>query len=106
MDDLFKNIEGFEWDKWNKEKSWLKHNIIYKEAEEVFDDIYSSISDDIKHSQIEKRYQILGLTKINNKLCVIFTIRNFKIRIVSARVMNKKERIKYENEKQKIITNS
>lgn len=106
MDDLFKNIEGFEWDRWNKEKSWLKHNIIYKEAEEVFEDEYSYISEDKKHSQIEKRFQILGLTKINNKLTVVFTLRGLKIRIISARLMNKKERIKYENEKQKIITNS
>ena len=47
MDDLFKGIEGFEWDKWNKEKSWLKHNIIYKEAEEVFEDDFSNTSEDI-----------------------------------------------------------
>lgn len=106
MDDLFKDIEGFEWDKWNKEKSWLKHNIIYKEAEEVFEDDFSNTSEDLKHSQIEKRYQILGVSKINNKLSIIFTIRGLKIRIISARLMNKKERIKYENEKQKIITNS
>lgn len=106
MDDIFKDIEGFEWDKWNQEKSWLKHNIIYKEAEEVFDDDYSYISEDIKHSQIERRYQVLGVTKINNKLVVVFTIRKTKIRIISARVMNKKEKIKYEYEKQKIIANS
>ena len=106
MDDLFKNIEGFEWDKQNKEKSWLKHNIIYKEAEEVFEDDYSYTSEDTKHSQVEKRYQVLGITKINNKLTVIFTVRKTKIRIISARPMNKKERIKYENERQKIITNS
>ncbi len=106
MDDLFKDIEGFEWDKWNQEKSWLKHNIIYKEAEEIFDDDYSNVSEDIKHSQVEKRYQILGVSKIKNKLSIIFTIRKTKIRIISARLMNKKEKIKYENEKQKIITNS
>lgn len=106
MDDLFNNVDGFEWDKGNKEKSWLKHNIIYKESEEVFEDKYSYTSEDIKHSQLEKRYQILGLTKINNKLTVVFTIRKSKIRIISSRLMNKKERIKYENEKQKIITNS
>jgi len=103
MDDLFKNVDGFEWDKWNKEKSWLKHNIIYKE---VFDDDYSSIFEDVKHSQVEKRYQILGASKVNNKLSITFTIRKTKIRIISARLMNKKERIKYENEKQKNITNS
>ena len=72
-------------------KSWLKHNINYKEAEEVFDDDYSYTSEDIKHSQIEKRYQVLGITKINNKLVVIFTIRKTKIRIISARVMNKRK---------------
>ena len=106
MEDIFKKDLKFEWDEGNKEKSWFKHRIIYKEAEEVFEDKYSYTSEDTKHSQKEKRYQILGLTKINNKLTVIFTIRKSKIRIISARLMNKKEKTKYGNEKQKIITNS
>ena len=106
MDDIFNKDLEFEWDKGNKEKNWKKHLVSYKEAEEVFEDNYSYTSEDIKHSQKEKRFQILGLTKINNKLSVIFTVRRSKIRIISARLMNKKEKIKYENEKQKIITNS
>ncbi len=106
MDDVFKKDLAFDWDEGNREKNWEKHLISYKEAEEVFEDIYSYTSEDIKHSQREKRYQILGLTKINNKLSVIFTVRKSKIRIISARLMNKKEKTKYENEKQKIITNS
>ena len=106
MGDQFEGDLEFERDKGNREKNWKKHLVSYKEAEEVFEDIYSYTSEDIKHSQKEKRYQILGLTKIDNKLSVIFTVRKSKIRIISARLMNKKEKTKYENEKQKIITNS
>lgn len=106
MDDIFKKIKGFEWDKGNQKKSWLKHNINYKEAEEIFKDEFLYVSEDIKHSQVEKRYHALGISKLDNMLAVVFTLRKPKLRIISARVMNKREKIKYKNEKQKIITNS
>ena len=67
MDDIFKGDLVFEWDEGNREKNWKSHLVSYKEAEEVFEDIYSYTSEDVKHSQVEKRYQILGLTEINNK---------------------------------------
>ena len=45
----------------------------------------------IKHSQNECRCYVLGRTDENKKLFVVFTKRNNKIRVISARVMNKKK---------------
>ncbi len=95
-----KQFEGnleFDWDKGNLEKSWLKHGVSQKESEEAFLDYLALISDDPTHSQIEARWLLLG--KTNNKLlAIIFTLRNKKIRVISARPMGSKERQKYEGQ--------
>jgi len=50
------------------------------------------VIDDNKHSKYEKRYFVLGQTDVDRKLFIAFTIREKKIRIISARDINKKER--------------
>lgn len=84
----------FEWDKHNTTKIRLKHNITTEEAEQPFFN-YNLISSDIKHSNVETRYQLLGISDVNRILFIVFTIRGNKIRIISARVASKKERSKY-----------
>ena len=32
---LLRNVVGFEWDKENREKSWINHQVRWSEAEEV-----------------------------------------------------------------------
>jgi len=93
---LLKDVEGFDWDRGNKDKNWKKHKVIAKESEEVFAKKPRFIAEDKKHSTVEKRYMLWGITKKKRKLIVVFTIRNEKIRIISARDMNKKERRFYE----------
>lgn len=87
---------SFEWDNFNKLKNWSKHKVDYKECEEVFSNRPLKTYRDIKHSQSENRYAALGITNRNRKLYVIFTVRNEKIRIISARDMSQKERNLYE----------
>ncbi|HIE24125.1 MAG TPA: BrnT family toxin, partial [Candidatus Korarchaeota archaeon] len=48
------------------------------------------------HSKEEERFILLGKTKKERVLFVVFTIRNDKIRIISVRDINKKERRLYE----------
>lgn len=86
----------FEWDKGNIDKSFSKHKISPSQAEETFFDENLKILKDIKHSQKEKRFIALGKTFSNKKLFVVYTVRNEKIRIISARPMDKKERNYYE----------
>jgi len=89
-------IEGFEWDKGNIDKSYLKHGINQKEAEELFLDENVLFVEDIKHSQKEKRFIAIGKTIQEHILFAAFTIRGKKIRIISVRIANQKERRQYE----------
>lgn len=90
----------FVWDKYNKFKNWEKHKVSYKECEEVFFNKPVKTLHDAKHSEAEKRLVIFGKTDKKRKLYIVFTIRNKKIRIISARNMSKKER-SYYGKKQK-----
>lgn len=89
-------IFEFEWDRGNLDKSYQKHWVTPKETEEVFLDEKSFIVPDVRHSQTEPRYIILGGTFEKKNLFVVFTIRKDKIRIISSRRMHKKEVERYE----------
>lgn len=91
-------VEGFEWDRGNKKKSLLKHKVKNKESEEVFLN-RPVIVQDKSHSQNEDRYLAYGLTNKKRLLVIAFTIRNFKIRVISSRDQDKKERKFYEKNK-------
>jgi uncharacterized DUF497 family protein len=87
----------FEWDAANQTKVRLRHSIDPQEAEQPFFHFYLSNFDE-KHSTKEKRYQILGATNLGRILFIVFTIRSKKIRIISARSANVKERSQYAKE--------
>lgn len=95
---MFKNIFGFDWDEHNLNKNWLKHNVHFTECEEVFFNEPLITYFDKKHSNDEIRYFSLGKTDTERYLFCVFTIRNNKIRIISARDMNRKEREIYEKD--------
>jgi uncharacterized DUF497 family protein len=86
----------FQWDKGNKNKNWLKHKVTNKECEEAFFDKNKKIIKDEIHSGREKRFIILGKTKEKTLLFIVFTLRGKKLRIISARKINKKEVRLYE----------
>jgi uncharacterized DUF497 family protein len=72
--------------------------IAFEECEEAIIIEKKIIYEDAKHSSFEKRYLLLGQTNSERKLAIIFTIRENKIRVISARDMNKKEQIHYEEQ--------
>ena len=86
----------FEWDEGNIDKNDDKHNVTNKEAEEVFFDEKRFIFKDKVHSKNEERFRILAKTKNRRLLFIVFTIRNNKVRVISARDTNKKEVLIYE----------
>jgi uncharacterized DUF497 family protein len=95
-------IAGFDWDEGNRQKSLDKHAVSAREAEEVFVNQPLLITEDLKHSKMEIRLQALGQTHLGRRLHIAFTLRedNTKIRVISAREMNRKEkeRALYEQE--------
>lgn len=98
--DIVSRAEGFDWDKGNIRKSWDKHKVSPVECEEIFFNAPLVVKDDETHSTGENRYYALGKTDGGRFLFIVFTIRGKKIRIVSARDMNRKERrVYHEQEK-------
>lgn len=87
---------AFEWDQYNQAKNWLKHKVLWEECEESFFDPNKKIYQDVKHSMQEPRYLLLGKTKHHRILFSVFTVRKRRIRIISARPLNNKERPLYE----------
>ncbi len=94
----------FEWDNGNSEKSKSKHGITCEEIESVFrlnpkqirvlghqvSPVYEST---------EERYGLFGKTETGKSLFICVTLREdkTKIRVISAREVNKKEQIFYNN---------
>lgn len=99
MGDKFEEDFEFEWSKGNIDKNWKKHGVANKETEEAFLDSSLLVGQDVKHSTVEARYQLYGRTRNGKYLAIIFTYRGKKLRIISARLMNRKERNKYDKEK-------
>jgi uncharacterized protein len=87
---------AFDWDHGNIDKNQEKHKVHFKEAEEIFFINPLKIFPDKQHSEKESRFVAYGITNNFRKLIVIFTIRDSKIRVISARNQNKKERSQYE----------
>ena len=85
----------FEWDQGNKNKNLVRHRVTDEECEEVFFDPQKKATKDVTHSQSEPRYILLGKTRKERILFIVFTTRKDKIRIISARDINKKERVLY-----------
>ena len=92
---VVRGLEGFDWDADNWRKSELKHGVAANEVEEVLlaDPLCQA---DSRHSESEQRYVALGSTSEGRRLLVAFTIRQTRVRVVSARPMSRRERLIYE----------
>ena len=93
---ILESCKGFQWDKGNSLKNWLKHGVSQGEAEEVFFNEPLLFFEDESHSESEHRILAFGSTHAGRSLVVVFTIRENLMRVISARNMNKKERDGYE----------
>jgi uncharacterized DUF497 family protein len=92
---------GFDWDRGNLLKNWEKHRVAFWECEEVFLNQPLLLSDDTGHSGGETRFYALGKTESERALFLAFTVRQKKIRVISARDMNRREKKEYLNAEEK-----
>ena len=93
---ILKRALAFEWDHGNRGKNFKKHKVTDQECEEVFFDPEKKILRDPLHSGREERFILLGKTKQERMLFVVFTVRKDNMRIISARDTNKSEKHLYE----------
>lgn len=89
-------LSSFEWDRGNLNKNWERHKVVNEEAEQIFFNEPLIVFEDIKHSKTESRLVAYGKTDEYRRLTVVFTLREGKIRVISARNQSKTERRIYE----------
>jgi uncharacterized DUF497 family protein len=89
---------AFDWDQGNNSKSEDKHRISIEQIESCFmDDRILPLGIQVEPKSVEERYGILAKAYDDKLLFVSFTIRAGKIRPISGRMANKKERMIYES---------
>jgi uncharacterized DUF497 family protein len=96
----WERIRRFDWDEGNSRKSVDRHGVSQVEAEQVFLNEPLLVLEDERHSGRESRFHGLGRTDAGRLLHVTFTLRHndTMIRVISARPMHRKERLRYEEE--------
>ena len=83
----------FEWDDKKAAINLQKHGVSFETAILVFQDEDRIELYDSAHSADEDRYNTIGL--VEDVLFVVFTERKNRVRIISARPANRKERSMY-----------
>ena len=68
----------------------------FDEARTAFADPVGRIVDDPRHSVYEERDVLVGITERGRLVAVMFTERAHTIRLISARLVTRRERIDYE----------
>lgn len=86
----------FEWDPEKAEANLKKHGVTFQEAATVFGDPLAITFHDPDHSEEEERYLTFGLSLQNRLVVISHTERAGKTRIISARLMDRKEKVIYE----------
>jgi uncharacterized DUF497 family protein len=77
-------------------QNFKKHKVSFEEAGSVFGDSMAYTFADPDHSIAEARWLMFGLSRMERLLAVIYTERNGKVRLISARLATKHERSIYE----------
>ena len=86
----------FEWTPQKAVANVKKHDVTFREAATVFGDPLAITFEDPAHCLNENRYITFGLSLQKRLLVVSHTERKNRTRIISARLMDRKERIIYE----------
>ncbi|MDQ7838841.1 MAG: BrnT family toxin [Thermodesulfobacteriota bacterium] len=86
----------FEWDPKKARLNVKTHGISFDEASTAFRDPLSQTIDDPLHSEDEERLVLIGRSMQGRLLVIVHTERGDRIRIISARLATKKERVRYE----------
>ena len=87
---------NYEWDPRKAAENLRKHGVSFDEAATVFGDPLALTFSDPDHSGSEERLITFGLSLQNCLLIVSHTPRHPRIRIISARLLTRRERKIYE----------
>ena len=93
----FMQDEAFEWDDGKAALNWRNHGVSFEMARDVFQDIFAIEWIDDRHGDMEQRFVTVGTVE-GRLLFVAYTLRGQRIRIISAREAEPRERRRYHNE--------
>lgn len=91
--------DAFEWDDVKAASNWLDHGVRFETARDVFKDLFAIEWTDDRHGDTEERFVTVGMVE-ERLLFVSYTLRGKRIRIISAREAEPRERRRYHNENQ------
>ena len=86
----------FTWDKKKAAANLRKHGVAFEEAATAFGDMLSLTTFDPGHSIDQDRFILLGASNRGKLLVVAHTEQSDTIRIISARLATRGERVIYE----------
>ena len=86
----------FEWDPKKAAKNLKKHGVTFQEAATVFGDPLAMTFQDPDHSTEEERQLTFGQSLQRRLIVVSHTSRGERTRIINARLMDRNERVIYE----------
>jgi uncharacterized protein len=87
----------FEWDTQKAAVNLASHHVSFDEASSVFrDQLAQDLVDDEHSTPDEERRILIGMSDEGRLLLVCFTVRDDRIRIISARRATRHERMSYE----------
>lgn len=93
------DFESFEWDQTKAQSNLRNHGVAFEEATRVFDDPFAIEWLDDREDYGEDRYLILG--EVNGRILLIaYTTREETIRLIHARLANKRQRETYYGNRQ------
>jgi uncharacterized protein len=86
--------DDFEWDERKAAINLRRHKVSFLSARGVFSDAFALIEEDLSEDYDEERFIAIGMAD-DVLLTVVYTERNERIRIISARKANSHEQRKY-----------
>lgn len=90
---------SFEWDEKKAAENYAKHGVSFRFATRVFKDPFAVERVDNRHSYGEERFILIGAVG-EIVLFVVYTEREERIRLISARRATKQEQEDYEKQTQ------
>ncbi len=93
--DRLARCTGFDWDEGNAPELPARHGVAAAECEQVFFNEPLLVVEDAVHSVVGPRWAAWGRTAEGRALAVVFTLRGERIRPLSARNTNRRERRRY-----------
>jgi uncharacterized protein len=88
----------FEWDSAKAAANFRKHGVSFEEAVSALGDGLAATARDLAHSVTEFRFITLGISARGRLLVVSHSERGNRIRIISARVATRSEKVIYEED--------